>query len=127
MKLKKNTADLLRIGIFFLGISALMFAGIAIHWYYTIQVQQPWKPTIPSFWARCEEKTIVIEAMEDLRNITVKDTNGNMICEFNFIHKGSDEICFVNTTGLFVVEVDGIKKVVTCREISSKPIVPLSD
>ena len=123
-KMKTQKVDLLRVGILLLGISAIVFAGIALHWYYKIQTEKPWKSSIPTFWARCEEKTIVIEAREDLKNVLVKNNLGNTICSFNTIKKGSDEICFVNSTGVFTVETNDTKKAVTCRE--TKEIVAIS-
>ena len=115
-KIKARKLDLLRIGVLLLGISAIIFAGIALHWYYKIQIEKPWKPGLPSFWVRCEEKTIIIGARYDLENVSVKNNLGNTLCRFKLIKKGSDEICFVNSSGVFIVESGEIKKAVVCEE-----------
>jgi len=122
--MKTQKTDLLRIGILLLGISAMVFAGIALHWYYQIQTEKPWKYSIPPFWARCEEteKVIIIEARQDLTNVSVKDKEGDVICSFNKIKAGSSDICFVNATGVFIVEYNEWKKVVVCRELKKLEI-----
>jgi hypothetical protein len=125
-KMKTQKTDMLRIGILLLGISAIVFAGIALHWYYQIQTEKPWKAEIPPFWARCEEteKVITIEARQDLTNVSVEDKEGNVICYFNKIKAGSSEVCFVNATGVFTVEYNDWKKVVVCRELKKLEIPP---
>jgi|Deesub1362A_J573_1020465.scaffolds.fasta_scaffold00374_15 hypothetical protein len=122
----KNKTDLLRIGILLLGISAIVFAGIALHWYYQIQTEKPWKSDIPPFWASCEEteKVIIIEVRHDLTNVSVKDKEGNIICSFNKIKAGSSEVCFVNGTGVFTVEYNDWKKVIVCKELKKLEISP---
>ena len=108
----KDKTDLLRIGILLLGVSAIIFAGIALHWYYQIQTEKPWKAEIPPFWARCEgtEKVIIIEARQDLTNVSVKDKEGNVICSFNKIKAGSSEVCVVNAAGVFMVEYNDLEE-----------------
>ncbi len=126
--MKTQKTDLLRIGILLLGISAIAFAGIALHWYYQIQTEKPRKSSIPPFWARCEEteKVIIIEARQDLTNVSVKDREG-IICSFDKIKAGSSEVCFVNATGVFTVEYDDWKKVVVCRELKKFEITEMVD
>ena len=91
-KMKTQKRDLLRIGIFSLGISAIVFAGIALHWYYQIQTEEkPWKSSILPFLVRCEEteEAMIIEAKQDLTNVSIKDKEENVICSFNKIKAGS--------------------------------------
>ena len=66
--------------------SAIVFAGIALHWYYQIQTEEkPWKSSILPFLVRCEEteEAMIIEAKQDLTNVSIKDKEENVICSFN--------------------------------------------
>jgi hypothetical protein len=124
MKIKKNALDLLKIGIFLLGISAIIFAVIAVHWYMKIQTTW-WKPPRQaSFYAYCEDGVIIVSARQDLTDVKVTDKEGNVVCEFDGIRANSEEICNANATGVFLVIHEDTKKAVTCREFKTvQPVV----
>ncbi|MCD6403180.1 MAG: hypothetical protein J7K98_02540 [Candidatus Aenigmarchaeota archaeon] len=113
--MRKFAFDIFRIGIFLLGVSSIIFASIAVHWYYKIQkFENNFKPQL--FHAYCNDKTIIIHANEKLENVSVMDANKNIICEFETIPKNSDEICFTNSTGTFLIKHGNLKKAVICYE-----------
>ncbi len=123
MKLIKKV-DLLKIGVFLIGIAMLMMAGILLHLYIkTITTESSWKPS--KFYASCDSKNsvIIISARETITNVTVKDKNGTIICKFSKINANSEEMCTIEIPGVFTVESEGTKKVVSCYEIEEmKPV-----
>lgn len=99
-----------------LGISALIFAAIATHWYYKLNREYR---EIPSshFFSYCNKDVIIISAYTDLENVKVFDENGNVVCSFDSIRKNSDEICKTNRYGVFLVVSGGLKKATICENI----------
>jgi hypothetical protein len=118
--MKKKQLDILKIGIFLLGISALIFAVIATHWYYKLNREYR---EIPSnqFFSYCNKDVIIISAYSDLKDVKVLDENGNTVCSFDLIRKNSDEICKTNRYGVFLVSSGDLKKVTICENIA-RPI-----
>ncbi len=107
--------DFLKLGVFLLGISALILASIVLHAYLT----RPLGP-YEKFWAYCDFNTVIIRANEDLRNVSVLDVNGTLICSFDEIPKGSDKICKVGREGVYRVVSGREERAVICRS----PIAP---
>lgn len=119
--MKKSSLDLLKIGMFLLGISALILSGIALHAYLRSLNEEPYSSP---FYAYCQQGNIIIQANQDLDNISVYDTKQNMFCHFNQIPRTSEELCDVNDVNstMFVVESPLSKKVVSCY-LSEKPLL----
>ncbi len=109
--------DFLKLGVFLLGISALILASIALHFYLT-QPRGPYE----KFWAHCDFNTVIVRANEDLRNVSVLDVNGTLICSFDEIPKGSDKICKVSEEGIYRVVLGKEERAIICRS----PIAPTS-
>ncbi|MEM1520047.1 MAG: hypothetical protein QXO55_07375 [Candidatus Korarchaeum sp.] len=105
--------DLLKVGVLLLGISALIIAGLAVHAYYKGVLSYP-APIMESFHAYCSFNVVIIHANDDLRNVSVSSSNGTLICRFDSVPKGSDEVCNVNKDGVYVVRVGNLKRAVTC-------------
>ena len=120
MDIKK--LDLLKIGVFLIGVSMLIIAIVLLQLYVNT-VSNSWEPPKLDAWGDSSNDVIVITARDTLTNVVVKDKNGTILCKFDKINKGSQEICPVNCPGVFTVESNGIKRVVTCYEIKElKPI-----
>ena len=121
--MKAKPVDLLRIGVFLIGVSMLLISFIILHYYIRSLGHDTWKP--PAFHAYCNSNdgNIVISAEKTVSNITVKNSTGYVFCKINEIKAGSDEICFVgkNVTGTFLIETPDIKKVVECNKIYAFP------
>jgi hypothetical protein len=107
--------DFLKLGVFLLGISALILASIALHFYLT-QPRGPYE----RFWAYCNFNTVIIRANEDLRNVSVLDVNGSLICNFDEIPKGSDRVCRVGGDGVYRVISGREERAVVCIPIAPK-------
>jgi len=114
--MKKKQLDILKIGIFLLGISALIFAVIATHWYYKLNREYREIPS-SQFFSYCNKDVIIISAYADLEDVKVFDENGNVVCNFDSIRKNSDEICKTNRYGVFLVVSGGLKKATICENI----------
>jgi hypothetical protein len=114
--MKGKQLDILKIGVFLVGISALIFAGLATHWYYKLNREYR---EIPSnqFFSYCNKDVIIISAYSDLKDVKVLDENGNTVCSFDLIRKNSDEICKTNRYGVFMVASGDLKKVTICENI----------
>ncbi len=86
--------------------------------------QTSWKPQ--KFYASCysDDKVIVTSAIEDLSNVTIKDKNGTVVCNFTKINANFEELCPVNVTRIFTIEANGIKKVVKWYEIKEIQSIP---
>ena len=122
--------DLLKIGVFLLGISGIIISLLAYDIYSTSKERGEYykKP----FYAHCSEKAIIINARETLENIEILDNQAQVICNFDKILAGSEELCFVDVFGFYVVQAEDRKDVVKCREwaippIPEKIISPVSD
>ncbi|MDT7858873.1 MAG: hypothetical protein RQ930_02395 [Candidatus Aenigmarchaeota archaeon] len=115
--MKGKQLDILKIGVFLVGISALIFAGLATHWYYKLNREYR---EIPSnqFFSYCNKDVIIISAYSDLKDVKVLDENGNTVCSFDLIRKNSDEICKTNRYGVFLVASGDLKKAIICENIS---------
>ena len=111
----KIKLDFFKVGVLLLGISSTIFAGIATHWYYKINIEQQ-HFSKDQFFLYCRDKVIVIKAHYDLKNVKIFDEDKNIVCSFEKIKEGSDEICRTNKTGLFIVSVDDFKRVIHCEE-----------
>jgi hypothetical protein len=119
--MKKKQLDILKIGIFLLGISALIFAVIATHWYYKLNREYR-EISSTQFYSYCNRDVIVISAYSYLKDVKVFDENGSLICKFDLIRKNSDEICKTNKYGIFLVVSGDLKKVTICE---NNIIIPL--
>lgn len=109
--------DLSKIGILLIGVALIVIAVIAMHFYTTYvipQISRPW--LVPQFYAYCRYKTIVIHADRDLADIKVLDNRSNQLCLFEKIPAGSEEICNVESYGIYIVQVGDHKRVVECVE-----------
>lgn len=111
--------DILRVGVLLLGISALIVALLAVHAYYRSILQYP--PAQEIFYAYCNYNTVIVHANDDLRNVSVFSSNGTLICRLDEISKGSDEVCNVNSQGVYIVQAGNLKRAVTC---STPPYPP---
>jgi hypothetical protein len=115
--MKGKQLDILKIGVFLVGISALIFVGLATHWYYKLNREYR---EIPSnqFFSYCNKDVIIISAYSDLKDVKVLDENGNTVCSFDLIRKNSDEICKTNRYGVFLVASGDLKKATICENIA---------
>lgn len=104
-------------GIFLLGTAALITSLLFAHFYY--QVQASWISSSSSgdggFSAYCSKKVVIITAFEDMKDVSISNKNQETVCSFREIKDGNEEICDVNTTGIFVVSSGLIKKTVPCE------------
>ncbi len=114
--------DFLKIGMFLLGISALILATIALHAYLRGLSRDT---TENLFFAYCQQGTIVIHANADLENLYVYDVNQTPLCHFARIPKNSEDICDVSSINstTYLISVDSFKRVVTCAELTQKPLL----
>ena len=120
--MKKATFDLLKIGMFFLGVSTLIFASIALHAYLKSLSEDSYSNP---FYAYCQQGMIIIQANKDLENISVYDAKQNLLCNFDKILKNSEElydVSNVNST-IFVIQNSLSKKVVRCYEPNVRPLI----
>jgi len=115
--------DLLKIGVFLIGISTFIISIILLHMYIT---QQQRYETI-DFYVNCLKDSkgfsIIVDAYStDLKSVKVIYDN-NTICEFIEIPKRSQEVCKVSEEGTYIITatIDSkeIKKVTYCRNYSS--------
>jgi hypothetical protein len=115
MKLqKKHSLDILKIGVFLMGLSGLIISLIALSFYLkSLGYETPYKS---DFYVYCSDKTVVINAFKDLQNVEVQNAKGKVFCSFAQIPADSDELCVVDNTGFYVVKVANKKKVVECVE-----------
>ncbi|MCF3653793.1 MAG: hypothetical protein L2C94_006510 [Aigarchaeota archaeon] len=116
--------DLSKIGVLLIGVALIVIAAIIVHFYITYaipQISRPW-PT-SQFYAYCRHKTIVIHADRDLTDIRVLDNRSNQLCLIEKIPAGSEEICPVESYGMYLVQVGDYKRVVEC--IEEKAMVPV--
>jgi len=105
--------DLSKIGILLIGISLLIIAGLAVHWYLTFIQRLPPSSTSP-FNAYCSHNAIVIHANVELMGVQVHDNRSRQICFFDRIPRGSEELCVVGASGAYIVKVGDHKDVVEC-------------
>ncbi len=113
------------VGIVLIGIAALIIAVLAVHFYVTSVLSRP--PNVESrsdFYAYCEYDTVIIHANARLEGVRVTDAKGNVICEFPTVPAGSDEVCEVGESGVYVVESGGVKRAVVCREMRVVTVTP---
>jgi len=117
--MKTKPTDLLKTGVFLIGISMLIISFIAVHFYIRSLKYDTWKP--PEFYSYCssEDGAIVISAEKTISNITVENSTGYIFCKINEIKAGSDDLCFIgrNATGIFLVKTPSTQKVVRCYSI----------
>jgi len=108
--------DLSRIGLLMVGVALVVFAGLAIHFYVTFILQRmPPVPPVPEpFYAYCRWNAVLIHANQELRGLRVLDNRSNVICSFERIAAGSDELCMVGGRGFYAVQVGDSKKIVEC-------------
>ncbi|AKG91940.1 hypothetical protein GAH_00725 [Geoglobus ahangari] len=118
-ELFKLSSVILAIGVLLIGIAAI---GFYLELKKSMErgggVQEP-------LWARCVEDAIIITAREDLKDVVVS-ARGEELCRFDSIGKGSEEVCYINTsilneTRVFVVRAGDLKKAVVCYQ----PVKPV--
>ncbi|NOY11243.1 MAG: hypothetical protein GXO67_03995 [Archaeoglobi archaeon] len=110
---------ILAIGVLLIGVAAI---GFYLELKKSMErgggVQEP-------LWARCVENAIIITAREDLKDVVVS-ARGEELCRFDSIGRGSEEVCYINTsilneTRVFVVRAGDLKKAVVCYQ----PVKPV--
>ncbi|GEM_PF-6371675 len=104
-------------GIVLLGIAALIIALLAVHFYVTSLLSRPPDMLRSDFHAYCEYGTVIIHANARLDGVKVMDARGNLICRLPEVPAGSDEVCEVGGSGVYVVESGRAKRAVVCREM----------
>lgn len=114
--------DLLRLGVLLLGVSALIVALVALHAYYTNYTKIANRE---NFYAYCDLNTVIIHANEELRDVRVLKPEGDTICNFSRITRGSDDVCRVPSEGIYIVQVGDFKRAVTCGKAPIRPIPPV--
>ncbi|AET32286.1 hypothetical protein [Pyrobaculum ferrireducens] len=102
--------DLLRIGVFLLGVAALIVAVIGL----MIYLERPRPAPTPPFYAYCVDKYVVVSANAELRGVKVYEPGGAVYCVFDQVKAGSDAACRVGNGTLYVVEWEGYTKAVQC-------------
>ena len=105
--------DLSKIGILLIGISLLIIAGLAVHWYLTFIQRFPPSST-PPFNTYCSHNAIIIHANVELTRVQVHDNRSRQICFFDRIPRGSEELCVIGASGAYIVKVGDHKDVVEC-------------
>ena len=109
--------DILKLGVLLLGVSALIVTMLAVHAYYrTLQYSSAQE----NFLAYCSFNTIVVHANDELKDVKIFRSNGTLVCEIEEIPRGSDEVCNVDSDGVYLVQVGNLKRAVTC----SRPPYP---
>ena len=124
-----DSRDLLRIGVLLIGISSILVAAAAVHFYFNVVLRQASSIETEPFYAHCELGVVIIKARSQLSDVRVINSNGSVICSFEDIPKGSDETCRVGRDGVYLVEVKDRKRAVVCRtppEITPPIIVTVS-
>jgi len=117
--------SLLGLGVLLVGVAAVIAAGIALHGYIT-QMSHRYVP--PAFTVYCYNTTIVVGANEELSEVKVLDPNGTVVCRFERVRKGSDEICQVKRQGVYVVLSGDLKRAVVCTPPPTPmPVITRSD
>jgi hypothetical protein len=117
--------DLSKIGVLLIGVALIVIAAIIVHFYITYAIPQMFRPWPASpFYAYCRHKTIVIHADRDLTDIRVLDNRSNQLCLFERILAGSEEICPVESYGMYMIQVGDYKRVVEC--IEEKAMAPMT-
>ena len=101
----------MKIGVLLIGVALLIIAILAVMMY--IRATQPTSPP-EDFFAFCQGSYVVVHAYRDLSNVAVKDPEGAVYCVFDLIKAGSDKVCIVGNKTLYVVEVNGLTRAVSC-------------
>jgi len=112
----KALSDISKIGILMIGVALLVIAGIAVHFYITFLQRVPPPSPPPPFHAYCRYNAVIIHANQDLENLEVLDNRSMRLCSFDRIRAGSEELCAVGGSGLYVVQAGEYKKIVECVE-----------
>ena len=107
--------DLLRIGVLLIGISSIVLAILAAHFYFNILIREARPPVQAPFHVYCDQGVVVISARSPLSGVIVMDANRTVICSFDEVPEGSDEICRVGEDGIYLVVAGGRKRAVVCR------------
>ncbi len=118
----KNKFDLLKIGVFLLGISGIIIAFVVFDMYSTFRGEQ--EKYKNSFYAHCSEKAIIINANGDLHNVEVLNNQSHVVCSFDGIPANSEELCVVETEGFYIVKAENKKDVVECKKQIKRTIIP---
>ncbi len=105
--------DLLKIGVFLIGISLLIISSVIVLIYLKTTFRQEIAIT-----ASCdyENDVIIIYAMKDVRNVKIIDINNNTYCAFDYIKRQNNEICKINVSKSTIYQLiyDDNKKVIKC-------------
>lgn len=116
-KVKKFFSDPLRVGVFLLGVSALILALIALSFYLKSMAYQSQEYSYkPNLYGICRYKTIIINAYNELKDVAVLDEEGSVLCSFDRIPPNSDEVCKVPSEGVYVIRAGEVKRVVICEK-----------
>ncbi len=120
--------DLLKLGVFLIGISLLIISSVFVLIYLkTTTITKTFGP--PAITASCdyENNVIIIYAMKDVRNVEIIDINNNTYCTFDYIKGQNNEICKINVSksNIYQLIYDNNKKVVKCyKPRYIKPLPP---
>ncbi len=115
----KLSSIILALGVLLIGIAAIDF-------YLELKKSMERSGgTQEPFWARCVEDAIIIAAKKDLKDVAVS-AKGNVLCKFDRIGRGSEEVCYIddrtlNETRVFAVKAGDVKKAVVCY----RPVKPV--
>lgn len=110
----KKGFDLLKIGIFLLGISGIIISFIALKIYFKIERAEE---NSRQFFSYCSDKNIIINAnRESLDDVKILDAQNKSVCAFDKISANSEELCVVDSYGFFAIQTEDKKDIVECRE-----------
>ena len=114
--------DFLKLGVFLLGLSSIILSSLALHMYLFEDTVHRGKLDA---WCYVDENNLIVvmNARTEVSDVKVMSKDRQVICSFEKIPKGSEEICDVNSTGLFLIVYEGGKEVVTCQR--PREIVPV--
>ncbi|MCC6020925.1 MAG: hypothetical protein LM577_06130 [Thermoproteaceae archaeon] len=108
--------DLAKIGVLLIGVALMVLAVTAALSYLGVRPSSGPPPATPTpLNAYCVDRVVVISAHVDLRGVRVVDADGRVYCAFDRVQAGSDRVCRVGNTTLYLVEAGDISRAVFCR------------
>lgn len=114
MNRMSGVRDLMRIGVLLIGVSLMVFAALAVHMYFFRIMAAPYQQR--PFSAYCDDMAIVISASRDISDVRVLDNQTRVVCSFDKIPAGSEELCLVDSHGFYVVQSGDYNDVVRCEQ-----------
>lgn len=104
--------NMLQAGVLLFGVASFIVSLVIVHFYFSMI--SGFNSGQPDFSASCERSVVQISAYKQLGEVKVADAGGNVVCSFQSISAGSDEICYTKATGMLTVVSGNLKKVVNC-------------